>query len=218
MLRLRSLAAPLAAAVAAASAAAAPAVPHGTYEYVISHAVLGRIGTHTATFTRQGDELVVANRIRLAIRVTGVTLYRFESDGSEVWRGGRLIAAAAVTNDNGRRKQVTVRAAGDRLIVDGPKGRFEAPQPAATVAFWNLDALTAPTMIEPTSGRVYRIAVGPPERETIRAMDRPVEARKYEVSGDISGELWYADDGTWVRMDFVRHGETLSLTLASIRQ
>jgi hypothetical protein len=90
-------------------------------------------------------------------------------------------------------------------------------QPVGTVNFWNFETLTAPTMIEPTSGRVYRVAVGPPERETIRALNRSMDARKYEVSGDISGELWYADDGTWVRMDFERYGETLSVTLASIR-
>lgn len=218
----RSLIALLVGAVAAASSAtAAPslgAAPSGTYEYAISHEVLGRIGTHTATFSRSGDDLLVANKVRLAVKMTGITLYTFESEGSEVWRGGRLVAASAVTNDNGRRKQVTVRAEGDRLIVDGPKGRFEAMQPVGTVNFWNLETLTAPTMIEPTSGRVYRVAVGPPERETIRAMDRNVAARKYEVSGDISGELWYADDGTWVRMDFARYGETLSVTLASIRQ
>jgi hypothetical protein len=208
-------------AFAAAASQVAPALaatPSGTYEYAISHDVLGRIGTHTATFTRQGDDLLVENRIRLAIKMTGVTLYTFESDGSEVWRAGRLIAASAITNDNGRRKQVTVRADGDWLIVEGPKGRIETVQPVGTVNFWNFETLTAPTMIEPTSGRVYRVAVGPPERETIRALNRSMDARKYEVSGDISGELWYADDGTWVRMDFERYGETLSVTLASIRQ
>jgi len=216
----RSLLALLVAVVAtAASAAVIPALgasPSGTYEYAISHAVLGRIGTHTATFSRIGDDLMVANRVRLAIKMTGITLYTFESDGNEVWRDGRLVAASAITNDNGRRKQVTVRADGDWLIVEGPKGRIETVQPVGTVNFWNLDSLTAPMMIEPTSGRVYRVAVGPPERETIRAMNRAVAARKYEVSGEISGELWYAEDGTWVRMDFERHGETLSVTLASI--
>jgi hypothetical protein len=47
-------------------------------------------------------------------------------------------------------------------------------------------------------------------------MERTVTARKYAVSGDVAGALWYDDQGTWVRMDFERHGSTLSLTLASV--
>jgi hypothetical protein len=190
--------------------------PTGTYEYAISHDVLGRIGTQVASFARRGDDLVVTIRIDLAIRIAGMTLYTFESEGTEVWRDGRLIAASAVTNDNGREKRVTARADGERLIVEGPRGRAEAAQPAGTVNFWNHEALAARVLIEPTSGRVYRIAIAPRDREPIKAMERTVTARKYAVSGDVAGALWYDDQGTWVRMDFERHGSTLSLTLASV--
>src|SRR5262245_61942750 len=104
-------------------------VPTGTYEYAISHDVLGRVGTHVASFTRVGDDLQVSTKIKLAVKIAGVTLYTFESDGIEVWRDGRLISASSTTNDNGRQKLVSARAEGDRLIVEGPRGRLEAPQP-----------------------------------------------------------------------------------------
>jgi hypothetical protein len=199
------------------SAPARASVRAGTYEYAISHDVLGRIGTHTATFERQGDDLIVSLRIQLAVKIGGLTLYTFESTGSEVWRDGRLIAASADTNDNGRLKRVTAQSSGDRLVVEGPRGRVEADQPVGTVNFWNFDSLAAPVLVEPTSGRVYRVEINPAQRESIRTMDRLVATQKYEVKGEIEGELWYADDGTWVRMDFVRHGSTLSVTLESIR-
>jgi hypothetical protein len=193
------------------------AVRAGTYEYAISHDVLGRIGTHVAKFEEQGDDLVVSMSIRLGVKVAGVTLYTFESNGKEVWRDGKLISVSADTNDNGRAKHVTGHSEGDRLVIDGPRGRIETVQPAATVNLWNFDALSAPNLIEPTSGRVYRVAIGAPQRETVRSLDRNMPARKYEVTGEITGELWYADDGTWVRMDFDRHGSTLSVTLVSFK-
>lgn len=193
------------------------ALPAGTYEYAISHDVLGRIGTHVASFVRNGDELLVTMRIHLAVKIGGVSLYTFESVGNEVWRDGRLIAASAVTNDNGRHKHVTAHSEGNRLIVDGPRGRVEVTQPMGTVNFWNVETLSAPVLIEPTSGRVFNVEIAPGQPETVKAMDRIVNARKYEVSGDITGELWFDDQGTWVRMDFEKHGSTLSITLASIR-
>jgi len=199
------------------SAPSRAAVRAGTYEYAISHDVLGRIGTHTATFAQQGDDLIVTLKIQLAVKIGGMTLYTFDSSGNEVWRGGHLVAASADTNDNGRLKHVTAHSSGDRLVVDGPRGRVEAAQPVGTVNFWNFDALSASVLVEPTSGRVYRVEISPAERESIKTMDRIVPARKYDVKGEIAGELWYADDGTWVRMDFVRHGSTLSVTLESIK-
>lgn len=218
-MRLRSLVVSAVAAVLV-TAAAAPtrsAIPAGKYEYAIRHPMFGRIGTHTAEFTRRGDDLIVATRIQLSVGVAMMHLYTFESEGREVWRAGRLVEASAVTNDNGNRISVSAHAEGDRFVVDGPKGRAEASGPIGTTTFWNAQAVSVPLLMEPTSGLFYKVGIKAAGRDTIRSTVRTYDARKYTITGEITGDLWYADDGTWVRMDFEKYGAVLTVTLASIQ-
>jgi hypothetical protein len=219
-MRLRSLVVPAVAAVLVAAPAmpTLPAVPSGTYEYDIRHPMFGRIGTHTAEFSRSGDDLIVATRIHLSVGVAMVHLYTFESEGREVWRAGRLVEASAVTNDNGKRISVSAHAEGDRFVVDGPTGRTEASGPVGTTTFWNAQAVSIPLLMEPTSGLFYKVGIKAAGRDRIRSTVRTYDARKYTITGEITGDLWYADDGTWVRMDFEKYGAILTVTLATIRR
>jgi hypothetical protein len=202
--------------VAAFARPASAAIPSGKYEYTIRHPLFGHIGRHTAEFRRDGADLVVLTSIRLSVGLPMVHLYTFESEGHEVWRAGRLVSACAVTNDNGRHMQVSAHLEGDRLVVDGPKGHVEATGQIGTTTFWNAASVTAPLFMEPTTGLFYKVGITPAGRDTVQSAARTFAARKYTMTGEIKGDLWYAEDGTWVRMDFEKYGSTLTIALASI--
>jgi hypothetical protein len=205
-----------AALLALAAQPAASALPSGKYEYTIRHPLFGEIGRHTAEFRRDGDDFVVLTSIRLTVGLPMMHLYTFESEGREVWRDGRLFAANAETNDNGKRLRVSAQLEGDRLVVDGPKGHGEATGHIGTTTFWNAASVTAPLFWEPTTGLFYKVGIAPAGRETVQSTVRAFAANKYTMTGEIKGDLWYADDGTWVRMDFEKYGATLTIMLASI--
>jgi hypothetical protein len=208
-----------AALAATPSHAAAPAAgPAGTYTYTISHDRLGPIGTHVATFRRDGADTIVDVRIDLDVRLAFVRLYRFQSEGREVWRGGRLVELETVTNDDGRKITVSAHAAGGKLVIEGPEGRTVADADLNTTHLWNAGQLAVSQLVEPTSGNLYDVEIADLGRDRIMSLDRRVETHKYAISGEVEGELWYAEDGTWLRMDFRKDGENLRIALAEVRR
>jgi hypothetical protein len=204
--------------VAATSAPLAATMPEGTYTYVIRHATLGKIGTHVATFRRDGGDTVVDVRIDLDVRLAFMRLYRFVSTGHEVWRDGRLIELETVTNDDGRPITVSARAAGGKLVIDGPAGRSVADADLNTTHLWNSTRLMVSQLVEPTSGNVYSVDIVDRGEERIVALDHWVTSRKFTISGEVTGDLWYGEDGTWLQFDFIKNGSTLRLALVSVQR
>ena len=189
--------------------------PTGTYEYTVRHQYLGKIGTHIAKFEQNGRDLVIQVKMRHTVKVPLLTPYRFESDGREVWRDGRLVAYETTTNDNGSRATVSAWAEGEKFVIDGPNGRTETTRGLSTTHLWSPSLLATSTLLEPTSGRLYIVGITPDGDETIDSLDGDVNAHKYVISGEMSSELWYADDGTWLRMQIIKYGSTVTFALVS---
>lgn len=208
----------LALAAPAGFSTAQAALPSGKYEYTIRHPLFGEIGKHTAEFRQVGDDLVVLTSIRLTVGLSVMPIYTFKSEGREVWRDGQLVSASAVTNDNGTELRVTAQREGDRLVVVGPKGHVEATGVIGTTTFWNAEAMTAPLFWEPTTGLFYKVGITLHGAEVVQSAVRPFPARRFAMTGEIKGKLWYAEDGTWVRMDFEKYGSTLTVMLESIQR
>jgi len=164
-----------------------------------------------ARFARAGDDLVVTTRIRIDVRLLFVTIYRFESDGREVWRDGRLVRFETTTNDNGAKATVKAWAMGDKFVIERPDGRLTTNDRIYTTHAWNRALVGSPVLLEPTSGKLYM--VGFADGGDVKLAGSP--ARTYAIAGEIEGRLWYAPDGTWLRMDLVKHGGIVSVTLTS---
>ena len=43
-----------------------------------------------------------------------------------------------------------------------------------------------------------------------------MKAQKHVVSGDMEAELWFTDDGTWLRMEFSKAGGRVTMSLDSV--
>ena len=50
------------------------------------------IGQHRVTFARDGGTLTVRSLFDIAVKLLGITVYRFKYQSQEVWRDGRLAA------------------------------------------------------------------------------------------------------------------------------
>ena len=48
-----------------------------------------KIGLHRVDFQRAGDRLVATTSINLAVKVLGLTAYRYSHRGQEIWAGNR---------------------------------------------------------------------------------------------------------------------------------
>jgi len=207
----------LAAALWAGEAVAAvPSAPTGTYQYDIEQETYGKIGTHTATFEYDGRDLIVSTAVRIEVKLLYLTIYTFVSDGREVWRDGRLVEFETTTDDNGTRFAVKAWAEGDKFVIEGQEGRVVTDGAMFTTHAWNPAVLGTPVLMEPTSGKLYKVGISEGGPDEVGVHEETVRARKYVIEGDIQGGLWYAEDGTWLKMDFIKYGTHVRIKLSSV--
>jgi Family of unknown function (DUF6134) len=186
--------------------------------YRIEHETFGNIGRQVLTFACRGDRLVVDTSVSVAVRVLFVTLYRHEAHYREVWQGDRLVGFESHTDDNGRALEVSARAVGGRVIIDGPKGRSEAPSTVVPDHPWNRDLIDRTLLFDPIDGTVRQVAVVDAGEAPIQVEGRRIMAHRYRVSGDLELESWYDGTGAWVkwRMQHERGAVTMTRELPSV--
>jgi hypothetical protein len=174
--------------------------------YRVDHETFGNIGRQVLTFSCSGDRLVVDTTVDVAVQVLLVTLYRQEAHYREVWQGDRLVGFESHTDDNGRILEVSARAVGERIVIDGPNGHSEAPLMAVPDHPWNHDVVGRTLLFDPVDGTVRRVEVADAGKAPLQVDGRQIMAQKYLVSGDLKLELWYDENGAWVKWR-MHHGQ-----------
>lgn len=188
----------------------------GVHEYQVLHDTIGDIGTHIYSFTRHGDELTVIAKVRIEAKILFFTARRYFADRREVWRNGRLVELQSRTDDDGEISEVTAKANGTKLIVDGPKGRVEAPADIVTSSAWNIDFVLDKkqlTALDIETGEILEIMVSDDGVEEIEANGGRVKARKFTLSGALNRTLWFGEDGIWLKLRLDRGDDDISVVL-----
>ena len=180
-------------------------------EYAIHHETYGQVGRHVITFSCHGDDLVVETTIAGEVKVLMVPLFKRDATYREVWRGDRLIAFDSHIVDNGEVYEVHARANGGPTVIDGRRGRIEAPPTVVSNHPWNHDVIHRTLLFDTQRGRLQKVQVIPSGTETITVAGRPVAAQKYIVTGDLERELWYDDAGNWLQSRLEHDGAVITL-------
>ena len=200
---------------ASGTASAAEAVrgaAAGKVEYRITHSKYDEIGSDVLTFSRNGEDLIVDVAIRIEVKFLFITLHSLVSERRETWRDGRLVAYKSHTDENSDLIDVTARAEGGKLIVEGPGGRAEADGSVFPTNPWNPEIVNGTVQMDTKTGKLLNVTVAPAGAETIEVAGKAVETSKYAVTGDIERELWFDADGNWIQLRFPKDGETLTFT------
>ena len=105
-------------AAGSATVSAAEGVPYG--ESVVFSAFRNGqpIGTHALAFQQQGGQLIVSTSIDFAVRVLGITAYRYSHRSREIWSGDDLQSLTTLTEDDGKHYAVRARQEGTGLVVE----------------------------------------------------------------------------------------------------
>jgi hypothetical protein len=182
-----------------------------SYRYRILHPIFGDIGEHQMTVRREDDAVVVEHTAELAVEVLGIRAFHRRTRFREVWRGDRLVEFEGLVEDNGEPFPVTARAAGDRLVVEGPAGRTEAPAATAPSEPSLEFAIEREWFFDSKTGELLNARVTPAGREPLKVGDNVVEATRYEIAGDLEQHVWFDDGGAWVQWRLWRQGAAITL-------
>ena len=216
-------------AAGSATASAAEGAPYGE-SLVFSAFRNGQpIGTHALAFQRQGGRLIVSTSIDFAVKLLGITAYRYSHRSREIWNGDDLQSITTLTEDDGKHYAVRARQEGNGLVVErempgavvndqglqrGGPIRETLPSGILPSTHWNMNQVKQSRLLNSQKGTEERIAVARVGRETVKTVAGAVEATRYSYSGGIRMDQWFDDRGCWVKSLFVvSDGSTIEYLL-----
>ncbi len=164
------------------------------------------IGSKVISARRSGERTEVEVSIRLAVKVLGITAYRYELDAAEVWEAGLLQRLDGETNDDGDREIARVRREGDRLIASGAY-EGELPSGAGTTSYWSTAFLDRGVWISTQTGSPLDVTAARDGSERIDGPSGPVECARWRITGDLPVTLLYDGRGEWLGNRFDASGE-----------
>jgi hypothetical protein len=205
------------------ASAAEPVVPM-TGEWDFEVFLDGKpIGEHRFSVSEQGDERKVSSQAQFAVKVLGITAYRYRHEASEQWRGDCLVTLKATTNDDGKRTDVLIEN-GDsiRPAVSSPVSSTSTAPSASpsncvmSFAYWNPAIQTQTQLLNAQTGKLESVKITPAAGGSIQVQGRTVAANRLRIVGTEQPiDVLYSTQGQWIGLDsMVAGGRTLSYRLS----
>jgi hypothetical protein len=149
------------------------------------------IGTHRVTFTdRGGGQYAADTAVDIAVKLAGITVFRFTHRFQEIWGGGRLLGVASRRDRNGTVTEMRAEAGAGGILVQGPEGRLTLPAEAAPLSWWDV------TRIE-EKRPLFDNAEGKPLRLAWTRAALANGGRRWSCTGDRESAGEWAADGSW---------------------
>ena len=168
-----------------------------------------RLGFQTLEFTqRDNGDLQVDVHIEIDFALI-IPLFRYLHDNREIWRGGKLISLKSTTDNNGDDEFVDLQLEGDAFIGSGTKVEDNLGAGMLSTSYFNPNFIRQKAVISSQDGRKLDIEVEELGREKLYLEIGTVEATRFSLKGKLRIDIWYTDDGQWVKTTFTRGGNTL---------
>lgn len=161
------------------------------------------IGSHVLEAVKGANGFEIDITIRIAVKILGVTAYRYEMDNREVWSGGRIVSVDSTTNDDGDKDRAKAKASGDKLSIEGSRYSGDAPGDTVTTSYFSDKFLTRRPWLSTQSGAPLKVDVKGAGR-----------AGWHNVSGELTTALGYTGS-EWTGCEFDAGGELASYEIAS---
>jgi hypothetical protein len=159
------------------------------------------VGKYIINFTRTDQGVLAEARVDVDVSLLFVPIYSLRYHARELWRGGELQSIEAFTNDDGDLIHVQATRDAEGLQVETTDGLYETPA-VLPISHWNAALLEGGPLLNGMTGEVDEVEVFEQGLDTISTRNGSLRARHYLYSGDLNGEIWYDEDGRWVKLRF----------------
>lgn len=161
-----------------------------------------RVGSHNVTFESRGASLSVVTDFQLEVGALFITFFELTYRSEAIWRDGQLVSLSVRTDQNGDISTVDAELGLGELRGLGPNGPFSAPLGIYPTNHWNAGVKSSTQLLNTITGRVSDVRLVPLSVEQVRTERGTIEATRYKYEGAIENEVWYDNQGRWVRMQF----------------
>ena len=183
------------------------------YTYTVVHPFYGEIGTLTDTITLGPAATRSDWRLRVAVKLLGIVVYRQESDTTVIMLGNRLVSLQSVTEKGGRHSEVHGEISGDQFVVNATAGSFTGPASIAPSDPWALKRTGDWTMVYMDTGRMIDVRVSGGDYDMISVNGAFVSARHFIVTGDKRQEVWLDNRKTPIMFRTIEDGTPIYFVL-----
>jgi hypothetical protein len=161
------------------------------------------IGLASYRFERSGEVLTVQINIDLRVRLGPIALFRYVHQNVEVWQADTLMSLDAKTDDDGLPKYMSAKRGPEGLMVTGSKTEpYIAPQNALGTTYWNIRCVSTP-LINTEDGHLMDVKITPDGISAVPlASGATVQARQYDMRGEIRIDLWYEPTDEFASMRY----------------
>ena len=161
-----------------------------------------KIGAHHVQFTKQDQRLFVHSTLNLDIRILFFSAYSFSYDSRAIWAGGNLENIIVKVDDGGDKFELTAHRDGDRLQVTHTNGTYETFTPLYPTNHWNSQVLTQDRVLNTLTGKMNNVVISSDREENVETEIGDILAQHFTYAGDLENEVWYDNEGRWVKMRF----------------
>jgi hypothetical protein len=174
---------------------------------------------HLTIATAKDGTITVRARANVSYRVFFYH-YTYTYQGTEVWKGGRLLRLDSSCNDDGKRYTVHAKADGRNLQVTINDNVTALSGDSWTTSAWHTPAARFRNhqlpMIDADTGRALHGRFEYVDQRNVNVNGAWVECAHYHIGGDNEMELYFDSHHRLVRQETVEQGHATVLQLTSV--
>ncbi len=161
------------------------------------------IGSHIMEAVGRDGQFEIEIEILIAVKVLGITAFRYELRNREVWKGGSIVSVDSKVHDDGDKEFAKVTAKNGALQVNGSRHSGEVSPDAVTTSYFAKPFLRRAPWISTQSGDPLDVSIA------------PVGGRAgwHQVTGGLRTTLGYDGNGEWTGCEFDAGGELATYDL-----
>lgn len=163
------------------------------------------IGFHRFDLSTQNSSRTLISDAEFAVRVLGITVYRYRHQATEHWQADCLQSLHSRTDDGGKQLAVALRTT-------------DLPGCAMSYAYWNPRLLEQNRLVNAQTGRIDTVQITHLGAGEIQVHGMKRRASRWRITGlPHPIDLWYAEPvttaGTWLGLDSYLDNRVLSYRL-----
>lgn len=158
-------------------------------------------GDHRVRFTRRpSGELLVDTEIELKVQFGPLTVFRYEQSIAEAWDAEGLVSLAAQTLRDGKQHAVDLdRDSAFAALI--PSSHWRGYEPGTEL------------ILNTETGEPMAVSITDLGHRDVATNRGLVQARGIRMTGSLSVDLWYDQNGGWVGCEFQVDGHSVRYVL-----
>ena len=160
------------------------------------------IGRHTFSLRQKNESTHVSVKADFDVKFLFISVYKYEHQNEEIWRGECLASIHSNTNDNGELFSLRGESIGNTIRVETSAGTEHFEGCIKTFSYWDPDFLNSKHLLNAQTGELVAVEVEKLGVTTIQVQGNNTRANHYRlITDEFSIDLWYSvGDQDWLAL------------------